>query len=84
MEHGLVEAAFEATRLIGRRPTGTAASTDASVPIALGIPAVAIGGGGRGGGAHTLAEWYDNSQGTLGIARALTLVATMAELQTAG
>lgn len=84
MEHHLVRVAFEATRLVGRHPAGATASTDASVPIGLGIPSVAIGAGGSGGGAHTLGEWYDNRQGTLGVARALTLITTMAELHSAG
>lgn len=78
--HRLVRAAFEATRLVGRDPSGTAASTDANVPIGRGIPAVAIGAGGRGGGAHTVAEWYDNTDGPLGVARALTLIAATAGL----
>jgi len=34
-------------------------STDANVPLALGVPAVAMGSGGTGGGMHTLNEWYD-------------------------
>jgi acetylornithine deacetylase/succinyl-diaminopimelate desuccinylase-like protein len=34
-------------------------STDANVPLALGVPAVAMGAGGTGGGMHTLNEWYD-------------------------
>ncbi len=34
-------------------------STDANLPLALGVPAVAIGAGGTGGGIHTLQEWYD-------------------------
>ncbi len=34
-------------------------STDANIPLALGIPAIAIGAGGSGGGIHTLQEWYD-------------------------
>jgi acetylornithine deacetylase/succinyl-diaminopimelate desuccinylase-like protein len=34
-------------------------STDANIPISLGIPAIAIGTGGTGGGIHTLQEWYD-------------------------
>lgn len=76
----LVVAALEATRLIGREPEEAAASTDANVPIALGIPAVALGGGGRGGDAHTPAEWFENAEGTLGIARALTVVCAAARL----
>jgi tripeptide aminopeptidase len=34
-------------------------STDANIPLSLGIPAIAIGAGGIGGGIHTLQEWYD-------------------------
>jgi tripeptide aminopeptidase len=34
-------------------------STDANIPLSLGIPAIAIGAGGLGGGIHTLQEWYD-------------------------
>jgi di/tripeptidase len=34
-------------------------STDANIPLSLGVPAIAIGCGGMGGGIHTLKEWYD-------------------------
>ena len=73
-EHPLVRAAMAATERIGRRPELIAASTDANVPISAGIPAVAIGAGGRGGGVHTPGEWYDNTDGALGVARALTIL----------
>ena len=72
--HPLVVAAVEATRLVGREPELGAASTDANVPISLGIPAVALGAGGRGGSAHTTQEWFENVDGTAGLARALTVV----------
>jgi len=79
-DHPLVLSAIEATQLIDREPELAAASTDANVPIAMGIPAIAIGAGGRGGDAHTPVEWYDNIDGPLGIARAMTILATAAEL----
>lgn len=72
--HALVRLAAAATRAIGRSPELVTASTDANVPISLGIPAIAIGAGGRGGGVHTPAEWYDNTDGTLGLTRALAIV----------
>lgn len=72
--------AFEATRLIGRDPASAVASTDANVPLALGIPAIALGGGGVGGDAHTPHEWYENRDGALGIGRVLTIVASVAGL----
>ncbi|MDB4874678.1 MAG: peptidase [Gemmatimonadetes bacterium] len=79
-EHALVQTAIEATRLVGRQPDLALASTDANVPISQGIPAIAIGAGGRGGDAHTHGEWFDNLQGTVGVARALTIVMAAAQL----
>ena len=81
VDHPLVQSAIEATRLVGREPDLATASTDANVPISLGIPAIAIGAGGRGGDAHTPGEWFDNTDGSVGIARALTIVAGAAELE---
>jgi acetylornithine deacetylase/succinyl-diaminopimelate desuccinylase-like protein len=80
VEHQLVQSAIEATRLVGRHPDLALASTDANIPISQGIPAIAIGAGGRGGDAHTHVEWFDNLHGTLGVARALTIVMTAARL----
>ncbi len=52
------------------------ASTDANIPLSLGREAIAIGGGGTGGGAHTLQEWFDCSGRDLGLKRIfLTLLA---------
>ena len=79
-DHALVQAALEATRVVGREPDLALASTDANVPISLGIPAIAIGAGGRGGDAHTRAEWFDNTHGTVGVARALTVVMAATQL----
>jgi tripeptide aminopeptidase len=78
--HELVASAVEATRLVGRTPELGAASTDANVPIALGIPAIALGAGGRGGDAHTPQEWFENADGTAGIARLLTVACQAAGL----
>jgi acetylornithine deacetylase/succinyl-diaminopimelate desuccinylase-like protein len=79
-DHPFVQSAIAATRLVGRAPELAAASTDANVPIALGIPAIAIGAGGRGGDAHTPHEWFDNTDGALGVARALTITVAAAGL----
>jgi tripeptide aminopeptidase len=76
--HRLVQAAVHVTRMIGRAPELAMASTDANVPISLGIPAIAIGAGGRGGDAHSAAEWYDNTAGPVGVARVLSIIATAA------
>jgi len=52
------------------------ASTDANIPLSLDREAIAIGGGGVGGGAHTLQEWFDCAGRDLGLKRIfLTLLA---------
>ena len=43
----------------GYKPHFEFSSTDANVPMSLGIPALKIGAGGRGGRAHSLDEWLD-------------------------
>ncbi len=49
-------------------------STDANLPLSLGIPALAIGAGGRGGGLHTPGEWYDPTGRELALRRILLLL----------
>ena len=76
--HPLVQTAVAATRAVGHDHQLACASTDANVPIALGVPAVALGAGGRAGDAHLPTEWYENDKGALGIVRALLVTAAMA------
>jgi tripeptide aminopeptidase len=54
------------------------ASTDANIPLSLGQEAIAIGGGGSGGGAHTLQEWFDSSGRELGLKRILLALLALA------
>ena len=54
------------------------ASTDANIPLSLGREAIAIGGGGVGGGAHTLQEWFDCSGRELGLKRILLALLALA------
>jgi tripeptide aminopeptidase len=54
------------------------ASTDANVPLSLGLQALTLGGGGTGGGAHTLHEWYDPANRELGLKRILLSVLALA------
>jgi acetylornithine deacetylase/succinyl-diaminopimelate desuccinylase-like protein len=49
-------------------------STDANIPLSLGIDAISIGAGGSGGGAHSLQEWYDSAGREMGLKRALLTV----------
>jgi len=53
------------------------ASTDANIPLSVGIDAIAIGAGGNGGGAHSLQEWYEPEGRETGLQRVLlTLLGT--------
>lgn len=73
-DHPVVALAMAATRSNGTEPLGAIASTDANIPLSRGIPAITIGAGGRGGGAHTQDEWYENLHGARGLSRALSIV----------
>lgn len=77
----IVQSAMAAARQLGFTPSpgaGSAGSTDSNVPIALGVPAVTIDGGGHGEGAHSLNEWYeDGPRGWIGPQWAALLVAKL-------
>jgi tripeptide aminopeptidase len=77
----LVQAAHAITFALGQKPELVGSSTDANVPMALGIPAVAIGVGGDSGGIHTTDEWYSNENGALGVERALLIVLAAAGVE---
>ena len=53
------------------------ASTDANVPLSMGLPAVSIGAGGMGGGAHTTQEWYSPEGREQGLRRILLILASL-------
>jgi tripeptide aminopeptidase len=57
------------------------ASTDANIPLSLAREAIAIGGGGTGGGAHTLQEWFDCSGRELSLKRILLTVLALAGIR---
>ena len=54
-------------------------STDANIPLSLGIPALSMGAGGEGGGAHTVSEWYSDRDRETGLKRVLLLTLSMVE-----
>jgi len=77
----IVRAAVAAGRALGFVPALTASSTDINYPMSLGIPSIAIDGGGAGGGAHSTAEWYDDGKdGWRGPQWAFLLVLSLAGL----
>jgi acetylornithine deacetylase/succinyl-diaminopimelate desuccinylase-like protein len=75
----IVRTALAAGKSLGfTAPTG-ASSTDANLPMSLGLQAITIDGGGDGRGAHAVSESYDDGpNGWLGPQWAALIVATLA------
>jgi acetylornithine deacetylase/succinyl-diaminopimelate desuccinylase-like protein len=65
-------------RHLGIRTEPRVASTDANIPLSLGVPALSLGAGGTGGGIHTTQEWYDARGRESGLRRVLLLLLTLA------
>lgn len=77
-----VQAARNAALLLGMEPELLGAcSTDANIPISLGIPALTVGRGGREGGVHTIHEWFEPVESWLGPQRDLLLVLGLGGLE---
>jgi acetylornithine deacetylase/succinyl-diaminopimelate desuccinylase-like protein len=74
----IVQTSLAAARALGVEDTLREGSTDSNVPMNLGIPAVTINGGGKGTGAHSLAEAFDTTDSWLGTQRALLLTISLA------
>ena len=76
-ESPLMEAIKAVDRHLGLRTDLRLGSTDANIPLSLGIPAASLGAGGDGGGAHTSYEWYSATNRELGLRRVLLLTLSM-------
>ncbi|PYT84756.1 MAG: peptidase M20 [Acidobacteria bacterium] len=70
----LLAALRAADEFIGNQSRIERSSTDANIPLSMGIDAISIGAGGTGGGAHSLQEWYDPEGRETGLKRALLTV----------
>lgn len=77
----LLEAVRQADRNLNNQSRLERSSTDANIPLSLGIPAIAVGGGGRSGGAHSTGEWYDPTGRELGVKRLLLTVLSVAGVE---
>jgi acetylornithine deacetylase/succinyl-diaminopimelate desuccinylase-like protein len=70
---------------LGIRSHLDCASTDANIPMSLDIPALSIGAGGQGGGAHSTQEWFRPEGRDLGLKRILlTLCLLLRDAQIIG
>lgn len=70
----LLHMLYAADRQLGIRTETRIASTDANIPLSLGVQAVTLGAGGDGGGIHTRGEWYEATGREIGLRRALMLL----------
>ena len=78
----IVRTAQAAGKVLGISGSTGASSTDANLPISMGIPAIRINGGGEGSGAHSLREDYDDTdKGYLGPQWALLIVTALARVK---
>lgn len=75
----LLAAVRSVDAFLGIRAELDCASTDANVPLSMGMPAISIGAGGSGGGAHTPNEWYSPEGRELGLRRIALLAALALE-----
>lgn len=67
----LLVALRSADEFVGNKSRLERSSTDANIPLSLGIDAIAMGAGGVGGGAHSLQEWYEPAGREAGLKRVL-------------
>ena len=74
----LIQRTMAATASFGETPVLGRGSTNINIPVSLGIPSVCIGRGGKGGGAHSLHEWYLNEDGAKAIQLALLIALAQA------
>ena len=74
IEAPLVGRALAATRFFGVEPTLGIGSTDSNIPISKGVPAITIGRGGSSSGAHSLDEWWADTEGGVGVKKALLIL----------
>lgn len=79
-ESPLLASLRAADAIVGNESRIERSSTDANIPLSLGIDAISIGAGGNGGGAHSLLEWYEPAGREIGLKRALLTLIGVAGL----
>ena len=75
----IVQAAISVSKALNLPLSFSEGSTDANLPLSLGIPALTIDAGGRGSGAHTENEMYDATEAWKGTQRAILLTVALAQ-----
>ncbi len=78
-DSSIVRTAIAVTEALGLTARLGEGSTDANIPMNMRIPAITIGGGGTGSGAHSLNEQFDTADSWRGTQRALLLAIALAQ-----
>lgn len=75
----IVRTALSVSRALSLPSSLGEGSTDSNVPISMNIPAITIGGGGQGYGAHSPGEYFDSTNSAKGTQRATLLAIALAQ-----
>ncbi len=75
----IVQTAEAVARVLGFAVARGEASSDANLPMSLGIPAIAIGAGGQSFGSHTEQERFDTTNAWQGTQNAVLLTVALAQ-----
>jgi tripeptide aminopeptidase len=78
-DSSIVQSALSVSRALGLEPRLGEGSTDSNVPMSMGIPAITVGGGGRGSGGHSLSETFDSADSYKGTERVLLLAVALTQ-----
>jgi len=77
----LIQQAMAVAKVFGGvEPKLSSGSTNSNLPFSIGVPAVTIGRGGIGAGAHSLDEWFLNKDGHKGVQQVLLILLLQANI----
>ena len=79
MNSAIVRTGLATATVLGFSANLGEGSTDSNFPMSLKIPAITIGGGGRGRDAHALTESFDTADAWMGTQYALLLAVALAQ-----
>jgi tripeptide aminopeptidase len=75
----IVRAGLAAATVLGFSANLGEGSTDSNIPMSMKVPAITIGGGGRGRDAHALTESFDTTDSWMGTQHALLVTMALAQ-----
>jgi acetylornithine deacetylase/succinyl-diaminopimelate desuccinylase-like protein len=75
----IVRAGLAAATVLGFSANLGEGSTDSNIPMSMNIPAITIGGGGRGREAHALTESFDTTDSWMGTQHAMLVAIALAQ-----